>query len=962
MATVWMRLRADMRARWRVMLGLALLRGLVGGAALTAAAGARRTETAYPRLLAWANASQVTVIVTDADSKPQAGVPPGATAMLLAGAAQDHCPPGVCTVTADQRPGEIKNYTGIRDTPLLLGLVLAVLAVGTLIHVLVTGVRRRRRDLAVLKALGCTRWRPLLGLALLLGLLGGVVLAAAAGARRTDTAYPRSLAWANASQMDIVPQGTGQHGYFDALAKLPQVQSMATGQLFQAALPSHRQTPVQLISSLDGGYGTRVDRARILAGHLFNENTAGQAMINQAMAAAEHLRPGDKVRVLGVPNSQKTGTPDYSKAAILTFTVTAIVTLDPEMDITDGGYGAPAVLVTAPFTATSMAGALSFGTLAAVRLVPGTSVTRFIATASALAVKYKGTLGRIDVISQADQVTALEQAARPQAVALAAFAALAGLIALAVLSQLLSRQLALEAAEFPVLRAFGATRGTLVAISLARLAIVTVTGAIFALGIAVAASPLMPIGPARAVEPAPGVEVNLAILGAGVAMITLLPLLVLSPVAWRTATRAAGPLGVAEPGSRRGRPSRLAALLTRTGSVPGSIGVRLAFEPGRGRTAVPVRSALAGSIIAVAAVAAAVVFGTSLVMLIGTPTEYGQNWDAVTDLGFGGVTPQMADQFLAASPAVATYDAGDYGQVTINHKSVAAISLAEGSGYLTLLAGRGPRGPGEIALGARTLSGLGLRLGQTIQVTANHENSRTPDETTAMKIVGVVVLPRFARGTFAPTGLGTGAVVTASVLSEPDLTTGCPRSPCYNFFLLRYRPGTDMAAQEAGLTKALRASGCPIGSCDTTGDQRPAEIRNYASVRNVPLVLGAVLVLLAVATIAHVLLTSVRRRRRDLAVLKTLGCTRGQVQRLVAWEATALATAALLAGIPLGVLAGRQAWAFFANTAGVAPGPDVPLPLILLAIPATLLLANLIAAWPGWTAARIRPAVALRAE
>ena len=79
-------------------------------------------------------------------------------------------------------------------------------------------------------------------------------------------------------------------------------------------------------------------------------------------------------------------------------------------------------------------------------------------------------------ISQATQVTAPEQSARPQAIALAAFAALAGLIVLAVLGQLLCRQLALESAEFPVLRAFGATRRSLVTLSLARLAIVTVAG------------------------------------------------------------------------------------------------------------------------------------------------------------------------------------------------------------------------------------------------------------------------------------------------------------------------------------------------------------------------------------------------------------------------------------------------------------------------------------------------------
>jgi ABC-type antimicrobial peptide transport system permease subunit len=111
-----------------------------------------------------------------------------------------------------------------------------------------------------------------------------------------------------------------------------------------------------------------------------------------------------------------------------------------------------------------------------------------------------------------------------------------------------------------------------------------------------------------------------------------------------------------------------------------------------------------------------------------------------------------------------------------------------------------------------------------------------------------------------------------------------------------------------------------------------------------------------------VLLTGVRRRRRDLAVLKTLGFTRGQVLRTVAWEASALAVAALAVGIPLGVIAGRLSWALFADAAGIADHAVVNVPLVLLAIPATLLLANVIAAWPGWAAARLRPAQVLRTE
>ena len=77
-------------------------------------------------------------------------------------------------------------------------------------------------------------------LALLLGLLGGVVLTAAAGARRTDTAYPRLLGSASASQVNIVPQGTGLTGYFPRARQAAAGRPLATGQLYQAVLPTAR--------------------------------------------------------------------------------------------------------------------------------------------------------------------------------------------------------------------------------------------------------------------------------------------------------------------------------------------------------------------------------------------------------------------------------------------------------------------------------------------------------------------------------------------------------------------------------------------------------------------------------------------------------------------------------------------------------------------------------------------------
>jgi hypothetical protein len=314
---------------------------------------------------------------------------------------------------------------------------------------------------------------------------------------------------------------------------------------------------------------------------------------------------------------------------------------------------------------------------------------------------------------------------------------------------------------------------------------------------------------------------------------------------------------------------------------------------------------------------------------------------------------------------VTQYAAGDYGELTVDGKIVAAIGIdpVRGGGYLTLLSGRAPAAPGEIALGAQTLRALHRQLGQTVRVVVDRVSAPGPATQHTMRIVGVAVLPSFSRGGFASTDLGTGAVVPASVLSEPFAPAHCTgHETCYNFFLFRYRPGTSLTVATARLSALATRLRCPVFSCTVNSDQRPGDIKNYAAIRDTPLVLGAVLALLAAGTLAHVLLTGLHRRRRELAVLKTLGLVRSQLLRVAAWQATALAAAALVIGLPLGVLAGRWAWALFAWSAGVSGAADVPAPLVLLAVPATLALANLIAAGPGWNAARGRPASVLRTE
>ena len=288
-------------------------------------------------------------------------------------------------------------------------------------------------------------WRTLAALALLLGLVGGVVLTAAAGARRTDTAYPRLLSWASATQVDILPfSGEPAPRYYAAMARLPQAAAVSAQILYQIALPARHGTPqlVDAFSSPDGTLGVSADRVKIVQGRMFSSRAPDQAVIDPQLASLVHLRPGGTLHLLGIPDNPRTGEPDLSRAIPLAFRVTAIGVFDTQIVPANASFSGPMVLLSPPFTATRAAQSIYvYGDEAGVRLRPGASMTAFLHDAETLARRFPATGGKLAVISLSDQVTATERAIRPQAVALAIFAVLAGLVGLAVIGQLLARQM-----------------------------------------------------------------------------------------------------------------------------------------------------------------------------------------------------------------------------------------------------------------------------------------------------------------------------------------------------------------------------------------------------------------------------------------------------------------------------------------------------------------------------------------
>ena len=154
-------------------------------------------------------------------------------------------------------------------------------------------------------------WRPWLALALLVGLAGGVAIAAVAGARRTATAYPRLVAWSNAADIETgeFPPGVDPGRAMDRIAALASVLAWSRIDTVTGGfvLPSgKRLVNPQLfgVSDLRGQFLTRIGRAKVLDGRMFDPGAKDEAVVDFAVAQAQGIHVGDVLRAyVGDPNA-----------------------------------------------------------------------------------------------------------------------------------------------------------------------------------------------------------------------------------------------------------------------------------------------------------------------------------------------------------------------------------------------------------------------------------------------------------------------------------------------------------------------------------------------------------------------------------------------------------------------------------------------------------------------------------
>jgi hypothetical protein len=822
------------------------------------------------------------------------------------------------------------------------------------------------------------RWGGYLALVILIGLVGGLSMASVAGARRTQSSFPTYLASTGPADLEGITSfvnsmsGAGGQGYDPALmakiAHLPHVTQFTYFAGLNIVPLSRRGIPESPTAfPAEAGNATGLGNnlssrggGSVVQGRIFNPGRTDEFVVTPAIARIFRWHVGEVVSFGAYTNGQAAlrsfGTPRLRPHESFHATLTGIVVQSQAVveDQVDAPDNANLLLFTPALTRTLLS-CCTYYTGSAVKVGNGEVPT----VAKEILHVLPGGFGPFATNPGPAIEAKAERAIKPESIALGVFGGIAGLAVLLIATQLIGRQLRLGGDDLHILRALGASPGMTESDGLIGIGGAVLAGAVLALAVAIGLSPLAPLGPVRPVYPTPGVAfdwpvfaVGFAVLVVGLSASTLL-------LAYRTTPHRVS----RREQHRRVQPAGLTAMVASSGLPPTAVtGVRFALEPGAGKGAVPIRSAMLGAALALIVGIATVTFGSSLNSLVSHPHLYGWNWNYELSAGEGGVIPGAhATRLLNHDRDIAQWSSVDFSTLRFGkHGQPVPVIAQEPRAKVAppLLSGHQVEGPGQVVVGAITLSQLHKHVGDLVEVRTG------VGKPVMLRIVGTATLPTIGVAGNQHPEMGTGAIVAAQVLpahsNQGYQLSGAAPGP--DAMLVRLKSG-ESAAGLRSLRRIARATSTPADyGISVLSVQRPAEIVNYRSMGTTPAILGAGLAIGAVVALGLTLVASVRRRRRELALLKSLGFTARQLSSVVAWQATVAVAVGTVVGVPLGIVLGRFLWNLFAHELSVVPSPTVPVWAVVATALGAIVIGNVVAAVPARMASRTPTALLLRAE
>ena len=835
------------------------------------------------------------------------------------------------------------------------------------------------------------RWPAYLGIVLLVGVIGGLAMGSIAAARRTQSSFATFLASSRPSDLTVAvfPTATvasgSQGGYSPQLTRLmrhlPGVERVASAvQPFGLPLGADGRPRTATLSDLtvlaSNGLYFDMDRPGVLQGRMASANSPDEFVTTASGAQLSDWHVGQVVP-FGFYTVAQISSPKFGTAAVrpvltLRATLVGIVQFSDSV-VQDEVDRYPTFAVFPPaLTRQLLARGSTFATYYGVQTVRGpadvSSVEQAFARRAPNTAEYQ-----IHVTSLVAART--DRAIKPESIALGVFGVIAALAALTIAGQAVGRFLRAGQGELEVLRELGASTPMTIADGLLGALLAIVLGAAVAFALAVALSPIGPIGPVRPVYPAPGFALDWTVLGVGVAVIVGVLGLFALGLAYRQV-----PHRVSLRRRAFERSSTVATVAAAAGlPAPAVTGVRFALEPGDGRAGVPVRSALLSTVVAIVVVVGTLTFGSGFSTLLSHPPLYGWNWNYALFSETGPDVPPQAANLLASDARVAGVSYATSADPLIDGRYIPALfERADAAVVPPITSGHEPRTNHQIVLGTATMEELGTHLGGMVTVTyGNPKAAPLYLPPVKLRVVGTATFPAlgFPSSEGDHTSMGTGALVPSGLISASFVRAEESPDPVLNgpeFVLVRMRPGVSSSAGQADMRRIALAGNeafakAPNG--DGTGDTvlvfsdlLPAEIVDYRSIGATPALLAGSLAVGATVALALTLVASVRRRRRDLALLKALGFTGNEVTASVIVQATVLGVLGLVVGIPVGIAVGRWLWILFAHQISAVPEPTVPVLALVVVGVIALVLVNVVAFLPGRAAARTPTAWVLRAE
>jgi putative ABC transport system permease protein len=263
----------------------------------------------------------------------------------------------------------------------------------------------------------------------------------------------------------------------------------------------------------------------------------------------------------------------------------------------------------------------------------------------------------------------------------------------------------------------------------------------------------------------------------------------------------------------------------------------------------------------------------------------GDTYKTTVSLPDGGTVPADLVEKIQQVPGVAAA-VPDHSIPILLQAVGSAVGHGWSSAALTpyrLTAGTEPRKAGEIVASADTK----LRVGQSTDLTIAGTAHR-------FRITGIAVAEQ-AAGDDQP-----GAVF----FTDSQAAALAPHPGRVDAIGVITTPDADQSAVAATVGQLAES----VAAKAYTGDDRAkAEQAGIAAqARDILIQIGAAfggyIVLLIICVVAGTVGLSVRHRRRDLALLRAIGATPGQVRRMLMAEAALTGLVAAIGGIPLGLL------------------------------------------------------------